>query len=502
MGYKKKSMTIAVSLILALIMLAGCGVGKTGDMSDETGVISETEDMLYELDMFMLTFGTTPTDMEVVVDEINKISEAEIGVRVSITPISFGDYSTQVNLVLSSNEKLDLLPVMVDGFSSYVAKGQLLPIDEELAAYGQGIVEAIGIDYIKAGKVAGEQYGITTNRDLATNYGIMMRADLAEKYGVDYDRIDSLADFEKVLAAVKEGEKDIIPLVPGMEKVEWYGYYGGFDGLGDTLGILMNSGDTLEVKNLFADEEYSDFIHLIREWFIKGYILEDASTASEVGPNLVKAGRAFAYISRGKPGYVTQEQGMTGYDMKFVEFRKADTSTTTVQTLQWCVPRNCQNTEKTVEFLNLMYTNADIQNLLSWGIEGKHYVISDDGHATYPEGIDATNTGYGLSMGWQMGNQFLTYVWEGDEIDLWAQMDDFNKSATISSAMGYTWDSSNVKTEVAACTNVLDQYRISLECGMVDPDEILPEFLEALQDAGIEKIIMEKQNQLDSWATK
>ena len=70
----------------------------------------------------------------------------------------------------------------------------------------------------------------------------------------------------------------------------------------------------------------------------------------------------------------------------------------------------------------------------------------------------------------------------------------------MSRAMGFTWDATNVKTEIAACTNVLNQYRMSLECGMVDPNSILPEFQKALEDAGIDKIIKEKQAQLDAWS--
>ena len=45
----------------------------------------------------------------------------------------------------------------------------------------------------------------------------------------------------------------------------------------------------------------------------------------------------------------------------------------------------------------------------------------------------------------------------------------------------------------------MNKYRTSLECGDVDPDEVIPQFLEELEDAGINKIIEEKQNQLNAW---
>ena len=506
----KRILVLCIALAMIVGSFTGCGLngGNSSQKSnkeasnEKISASSETVDSaeITNLVMVLMTFGTTPADFDAVVEKVNEISEKEIGVHVDIRPISIGDYTTQINLMLSSNEKLDLLPVMANNYSSYVAKGQLLAFNDELAQYGQGIIDILGEKYLQAGQVNGKQYGITTVRALAKNYGIAMRADLAEKYGVNYDSIDSFADFEDVLKAVKEGENGIVPLIPPVAKSNWYDVTGGYDNLGDSLGVLMNPSESLTVSNLYESDEYKEFLHLMRDWYQKGYILEDSSTASEVGPSLVKAGRGFAYICAGKPGFTTQEKVMTGCDMKYITIGGVQTNSAIVQAMQWAIPRNCTDTKKAMEFLNLLYTNADVENLLSWGIEGKHYVKTEDGNITYPEGVDASNTGYGLSMGWQMGNQYLTYVWEGENTNLWDQMKEFNNSATASKAMGFTFDAANIKTEVAACTNVTNQYRTSLECGMVDPDKILPEFIEALKDAGIDKIIAEKQNQLDTWS--
>ena len=42
-------------------------------------------------------------------------------------------------------------------------------------------------------------------------------------------------------------------------------------------------------------------------------------------------------------------------------------------------------------------------------------------------------------------------------------------------------------------------YLASLECGIVDPEEKIPEFLDALEAAGIDEVIAENQAQLDAW---
>ncbi|MFR1801109.1 MAG: DUF3502 domain-containing protein [Faecalispora jeddahensis] len=59
--------------------------------------------------------------------------------------------------------------------------------------------------------------------------------------------------------------------------------------------------------------------------------------------------------------------------------------------------------------------------------------------------------------------------------------------------------SSPVKSEVAALDSVLAEYRLGLENGELDPEEYLPKFQQALREAGIEKVIAEKQRQLDAW---
>jgi putative aldouronate transport system substrate-binding protein len=70
----------------------------------------------------------------------------------------------------------------------------------------------------------------------------------------------------------------------------------------------------------------------------------------------------------------------------------------------------------------------------------------------------------------------------------------------VSKALGFQYDSSAVKTAVASVNNAIEQYRLALEYGVVDPDVNLPRFIQALKNAGIDEIIAEKQRQLDAWA--
>ena len=83
--------------------------------------------------------------------------------------------------------------------------------------------------------------------------------------------------------------------------------------------------------------------------------------------------------------------------------------------------------------------------------------------------------------------------------DYWDVTREFNQTAIKSNAFGFTWDASNVRNQVTACTNVMQKYHQALMCGAVDPDETLPKFIQELKDAGIDAIVADKQAQYDEW---
>jgi putative aldouronate transport system substrate-binding protein len=206
----------------------------------------------------------------------------------------------------------------------------------------------------------------------------------------------------------------------------------------------------------------------------------------------MKAGKIFSYFQAGKPGLAGQVKAQTGLDVYTSCVTPAKSFTSAVNNFMWGVPNYSKNGEKAVAFLNLMYSDTNVENLFVWGIEGKHYAKTGDGHIDYPQGVDAKTNGYGLGMGFAFGNQLTANIWKGDPIDLYKQLDNFNKSSVKSQAYGFMFDQSNVKTEMTALTNVTNQYRQVVGQGTVDSTKLLPEFQAKLKEAGIDKVIAEK----------
>jgi len=492
-----KKAWVGMTLMLAMLVTA-CG-SNSGNDGQTSGESAEGNEEAVALTMAFLNFGVMD-DEQLVEDEINKIALEKINATVDFMPIDIAAWQQQTNLLLAGNEKLDL--IMTSSFFNYasqVAKGQLVPLDELLEQYGPDIKNTMDPAIYNGTKVNGQIYGVPSIRDVGADYGMVMRKDLVDKHGIDLSAVKSWADLgDKVFKVIKENEPGVIPLVQSSQTgtVAYQMFTPHIDPLSDRYGVIAIDDQEMKVQNLYEMPVYRDTLKLVREWYEAGYIMQDAATTQESGQSLVKAGKALGYFNNMKPEYEKQETKSTGHEMVGVRLSDVVIQSNGANAFMMSIARNSEEPERAMQFLNLLYTDANIMNLLANGIEGKHYVKNEDGSIRMPDGV--TESKY-LFNQWEIGNNFLTSVWEGTSLDIWEKTKAFNASAKVSPALGFTFDQSPVKTEVAAVTNVENKYRIGLESGTLDPAQ-LDQFIAELKSAGIDNIIAEKQKQLDAWA--
>lgn len=454
---------------------------------------------------YMFATGKIPSDLQMVQDEINRIARKRINVEVALIPVSFGAISEMINFKIASGEQLDLIYQRGDTLSSDASRGLLTPLNGLLEKYGQGIKSATG-DYLKATAIDGVIYAVPTIRDMAASYGLVARKDILDKHGINVDSIKTFKDVEEMFEIVKAGEPGMVitmPQIAGSQSIMTSGFMT-WDSLGDSFGVLMNHGNELRVVNLFETEEYNRNLETIRRWHKKGFIWEDSSVAADQANLLVGAGKLFSYFSNLKPGFERQESLRAGRELITIELNPPFATTSQVAVISMSIPVTSITPHKAMQFLDLMYSDPEIINLFHWGIEGVHYVRVPQKAKLirFPQDVDAFTSGYNLALGWQFGNQLLSYIWEGNNPDLYSEMAEFNEEAIKSLALGFTFDSSKLNNEIAALSIVMSQFRMPLENGALDPDIKLPEFIEALRVAGIDRVIAEKQSQLDAWSTR
>ena len=99
------------------------------------GVIAHA-DSIPEITVAYFIYVTVPEDQELVEAEINKLVQEKINAKVKLVPIPMGNYQQQLNLMLSSGEKIDLVSLQAAHMSDFAAKGQILPLNDLIQEYG------------------------------------------------------------------------------------------------------------------------------------------------------------------------------------------------------------------------------------------------------------------------------------------------------------------------------------------------------------------------------
>lgn len=501
-------------ILLALtLFVTSCSVDNKINWPDNKESASLSNESIQEdsLTVVFPLLRDLPMDMEMVQKEINKITKEKININVKLIGISNINYDKQCRLMLASQKKIDLIltgSIGTIGYSRQVAHGQLLNMNELIKKNGAEIEDALG-EFLDAGRINGKIYGIPTLRDEAASPGFAIRKDIVDKYKIDLSKIRNLADIEPILKLLKEKEPGMAPFFPGQESISGIDFAMRIPN-GDPLasdyffsGVLLDaSKEKLDVVDYYETAEYESLVKLIRKWNKEGYLLPNIIMNDDPAYTLVRAGKISSFLQTTKPGIEGQISRQCARDMIVVPLDTVVSNTSTVTGFMWGITSYSKLPEESMKFLNLLYSDKDLVNLLDWGIEGRHYVKQADGSIDYPPTINASNTGYGMDEGFIFGNQMLSYVWKGDPIDLWTQMDTFNKTSIKSKALGFFFDTTPVETEFTACTSIWQEYQKALGVGAVDPEKVLPVFISRLEAAGVDRIVAEKQRQLNVWAAQ
>ena len=499
----KRFFSSVLVLTLSAALLTGCGGnggdntkgsgGSTGSNSDsvENNGSGAGEDSVV-LKYYFLTASGATSDLPLIEEKLNEYIEPIIGATVDMTLINVGSYADQVGLMVRTGEPVDLVFGFQAEMLSYVSQGAVMPLDDLLAEYGQGIIDAVGQDVLDSCKQQGVLYSIPTLKDMAAGRVFIYNQEVADELGLDFSNVKSEKDLTEIFEIVKE-KTDLVPFAGagGGNKI-WENW--SWDTLGDQLGVLMDGGAEPVVVNLFETDYYKELVTMTRDWYLNGYLISDYATSEDTWSARMINKTSFGAINANKPGGLVEIENTVGYDLGQVEILEEFAMTGNVLNTNWMIPTGSEHPEKAMQFLNLMYSDPYVSSLLINGIEGVHYTTDEDGFIT-----TVPDSGYINSHPWAQGNQFISKVYAGNDADVWEQQEEYNKNAKKSVAYGFIFDSSNVTNEITACNNVVAKYRASLECGAVDPEVALPEFNAELKTAGIDTIIAEKQRQLDEW---
>ena len=497
----KKRILAAMLTLSMVVSMTACGNSEAGGSKD-SAKNNGNGDEPYTVTMVLN--GSTQPDEERIEQKINEILEPELNANLDIVVLPWASASQQLQLMLSGDEKIDVFYTQATNAVQYMNAGQIIDMSELIDKYGTNIKQIYGEDIAKINQIEGFVYGVPNQIERGSIPAVFMRKDLVEKYNIDTSQIKEPKDLESVFETVKAGEPDMTMLYSINDGDTPVTRLFRGDNLSDNnyLGVLMDQTNSTKLENFFATDWFKDTTTMLHDWYQKGYISQDAGTNTENWRTVCKAGNLFSLFFAYHPGTPVEFESSTGYDFEIVPFyNEPIINSSSYNGVTFSIAQNSENPEKTMEVLDYIYGSSEIMNLLNWGEQDKDYVIedADNGIINFPEGITSDNAGYNLNLGWELPNQFIAYKWTGSDPKLWEKMEEFNSSAKSSKAVGFLFDSSNYSSEIAALSNIVKQYSGALYSGSGDPDELIPELLEALDDAGINEVIQAKQEQLDAF---
>lgn len=472
----KKIVCLLLALVLSLSLVA-CGSKEesTGGVKTVVVAIPTMGDMTYA---------------EEVQSEINAIAEERYGISFDLEFISYGNWTQQVNLLLTGDE-VDVVPAFITPLSTYVKNGQFADLSEYVANASEAFKNDWPDEVLKTTSINGKVYAIPNVKNYGSCYGVTLAQDVADYYGIENRHQWTLEEVSDFLYQCQIDFPDRYALVPSGTGSMIPGWT--WDGLGDSkyIGVLPDCGQTLTVENLFDTDDFQELAGYTRKWYLDGLTIPDVLNTTESGYEMLRAGKACASFG------------------KFANGDEAGCCLTTVVSawsesnaynVTYGINANSKDIDTAWTALEALYTDTDIIKFLVQGIEGKTYVVNDNNTISYIDGKSAMESGYCMpTMYWVLPNASSTLPIDAYGEGFFEGIKAFNDQTLKSKASGFYFDISEVADQYTACSNVMDKYMQAILSGSVDTEATIAQANKELEAAGINDVIAAKQAQLDAF---
>ncbi len=508
---RKVSLLLAsVMLLTAVLSLNGCGnMGKKGGSNTIRYIIYSS--------------GGVLDDGARIEEAVNKIVEAELGFSVDLEFLGYNDYSQKLGLYMGSNENFDMCYTgsILTGltYADRASDGYFKDITDLLPKYAPDLYASMPEEVWEAAKIDGKIYGVINEQIFARSVGLCIDSEVVEAIGLTQEQIDeeglTYRDCINMAMEYIAGNETISPngkvpsttLVIGDAWSDIYMQNYALDSLGSEAlvpGIIEAGEDSTTVINQYESQYFKEFAEFCTEMYDKGYI------SKEQANNPVTANQRVRITGTYKPGVESDLYNSIG--RKFTQFRFGTPILTTsnVTTSMTAIYTASQNADKCLQFMNLMYTNKELYNLLALGEEDLDYKWKqdvDEKGQTYDYVSYIKTSKYKLNTDWSVGTEFNVYRKYLQSDTVVEDTKKLNSESKKSIAYGFTYTADrDVNSSIGACYTVANNYVKQFLNGTYDSsktvDQIISELNSELESSGASKIIQSKQKQLDAFLSK
>lgn len=448
--------------------------------ADDVPTVKVTIPTIYEL-----------PDQDMVEEAINAITEEKYGVRMDLEFITTGNWQTQSNLLFTGDEA-DVIAIFMTPLSAFVKNGQLTDLSEYYANASEEFKSVWSAEAMAGTTINGNIYAVPNLRNFGNIMGLNIDVDVAAEFGIEDGQTLTMEEVDAFLRGVAEKYPERYPMVPqgGTSLIsEW-----SWDGLGDAkwLGVLPDCGQTTEVQNLFETDDFVDFCTWTHSWYQDGLIMQDILSNTQAWQTLILNDQAVScfdnYANNAAPGCIRT---------KIVD---AWAQSNSYQALCYGINQNSSKKDDSWKVMEILYTDPEVGTLLTNGIEGVHYILNEDGTASFPEGKTAADCGYGMGeCSWIVPYAGFAHPTDLNGPTFFEDLIQFNNDTLKTKGFGFSFDTSVVIDQYSACSNIMDKYYAALMAGTVDVESTIEQANAEFEAAGLADIIAAKQEQLDAF---
>jgi len=499
------TLLVAVSL-MAAVVLTGCGENKTENegtstADNETSSAPEAtvEPEVKKDPVTIVWYGTgdDQTNPKPVYDKVNEILLDKYNILLDFKTYPFGTYNEKMNMIISSGEKYDLCFTTESWLNKYpqqVARDAFLALDDYLPNYPK-LLEVFPDKLLQQMRENGKIYAIPNYQIAFSQWGLFFRKDLIEESGFDYLSIKTYMDAEPFWKWVVENRPEYFPAKESWQSQlvdtdhQWVDVaYDAIYNRDDTTRTLIMMDD--KAKSMAAKRGAWYMGTRNRDMWLKGYLRKDSPTVVDQAPDQA-AGRYASFHNTVKPGGEAEVSAKYGAEYVQVALEKPMSTQRSSRSAMTAVGSLTDHPEDAIRMLEIVNTDAEIMNLLNFGIEGTNYEL-EGGKVKKIEG-----SGYFYNTAWALGNQFIAKLMVGQQDGIWEETDRLNREAEYSPVNGFSFNNTNVTNEIANVQAVRKEfYRWEY---MDNYEERYDQTIAKLEEAGRSKILAEVQKQLDEW---
>ncbi|MFD7159830.1 ABC transporter substrate-binding protein [Kribbella sp. NPDC059898] len=468
-------------------LLSGCSSGNAKSSSGGIG--------------FQFMGNTNQSDSGVVQDAMNAYLKSKgKDFTIVLTPVQ--NYSQAMTLAMTADSESDVFftAPWANDYYRNVGSGNLMALDDLLPKYAPKLWKSMPASVWDAARVNGKIYGVINQQRFPKLWGFVVQQKLAEQHHLDVDAVTSFAELEPFLAAVKQSGNGITPWATDLSSdcTVFHPELYGWDPVASAYGIAVRYDDAgLTAFNMYDTPEFRTACALIRGWQQKGYAVASPPSQGDMNARM-NAGRIAVNSGQVAPTNPQYWQFPTlGKSLVPKPILNTDGVCATLNGIR----HNASRPEQAIEFLELLNSDKDFYNLMCFGVEGKHYVFTDKalGVVGLPAGQTAATSKWNPNMDWAFGNQFNAYYRDlaDAKAKRWQVEARVNAQAVVSKAIGFSLDTTKVKTQVATVSAAMGEYLKPLMNGLVDPGNGISTLLSRTEQAGLPAILKEVQAQLD-----